>query len=78
MRKERVLSANLPAGKEPPTPQPRKPSVIEQLKSISKTLEGLIYYEFDVGIDMSDAIDYLEIKRVIDAKLYDIVNRSKK
>jgi len=78
MRKEHTLSANLPAGKEPPTPQPRKPAVVDQLRSMSKTLEELIYYEFDVSSDMLDASDYVDIKRLVDRKLRDIINGSKK
>jgi len=47
-----------------------KPSVIDQLKTISATLQDLVYYEWDVaGSDITDAIFYSTIQDQIDEKI---------
>jgi len=47
-----------------------KPSVIEQLETISKTLQGLIDYEGDVcGGDITDAIAYSKIQDLVDQQI---------
>ncbi len=52
-----------------------KPSVLEQLQSISKTLEGLIDYEGDVcGEDYTDAIAYSKIQDLVDQQIWEIEN----
>lgn len=53
-----------------------KPSVIEQLKTISKTLEDLEYYEYDVcGDDYTDAIVYSKLQDQVNTQIREIVNR---
>lgn len=50
-----------------------KPSVIDQLKTISKNLRELEYYEMDVSSnDLEDAIFYSKLADQIDSKLKDI------
>jgi len=47
-----------------------KPSVIDQLKTISKTLQELVDYEGDVcGEDYSDAIFYSKLQDQINEKI---------
>jgi len=49
------------------------PSVLEQLQTISKTLEGLVDYEGDVcGGDYTDAITYSKIQDMIDQQIKEI------
>ena len=53
-----------------------KPSVIDQLKTISKTLEDLEYYEYDVcGDDYTDAIVYSKLQDQVNIQIREIVNR---
>ena len=50
-----------------------KPSVIDQLKVISKTLEDLENYSMDVdGDDPTDAIFYSKLKDKINEKVREI------
>lgn len=50
-----------------------KPSVLQQLQIISKTLEGLIDYEGDVcGDDYTDAIVYSKIQDMVDEQITEI------
>lgn len=54
-----------------------KPSVINQLKSISINFKELIAYEMDVsGNDMTDCILYSKIKDSIDNQIKEIESRS--
>lgn len=40
---------------------------------MSKNLQDLIYYEYDVsGDDMTDAIDYDKIKDLVDRKIQEL------
>lgn len=50
-----------------------KPSVIEQLQSITKTLDELVNYENDVSNDLEDAIFYTKISDKIKQKIKDIL-----
>jgi len=55
-----------------------KPSVIEQLKTISKILDDLEYYEYDVcGNDYTDAITYSKLRDQVEAQIKEIEFRSK-
>lgn len=53
-----------------------KPSVINQLKAISKNFQELIDYEMDVsGDDMTDCIIYSKIKDSVDSQIKEIETR---
>lgn len=53
--------------------QKTKPSVIDQLKAMSKNLEDLEYYCYDVdGDDPTDAIFYSKLQDQINAKIKEI------
>lgn len=52
-----------------------KPSVIDQLKAISKNLQDLEFYSYDVdGDDPTDAIFYSRLQDQINAKIKEIEN----
>ncbi len=54
-----------------------QPSVIDQLKSISKNLENLENYSMDVdGDDPTDAIFYSNLKDKVNEKLNEIENET--
>ncbi len=54
-----------------------QPSVIDQLKSISKNLENLENYSMDVdGNDPTDAIFYSKLKDKVNEKLNEIENET--
>ena len=54
-----------------------KPSVIDQLKAISKNLEDLEFYSYDVdGDDPTDAIFYSRLQDQIEQKIKEIENES--
>lgn len=55
----------------------KKPSVLEQLQTASKIFSDLVYYEFDVSNDMSDAIDYDKMRDSINEKIRELKERSK-
>lgn len=58
------------------TKQEIKPSVINQLRAMSKTLENLEYYEYDVcGDNYTDAIVYSELRDQVDDQILEILNR---
>jgi hypothetical protein len=49
------------------------PSVLERLKTISKTLGDIVFYETAVsGDDYTDAIDFDKIKDLVDEKIKEI------
>ena len=50
-----------------------KPSVINQLKQVSKTLRDLEYYEMDVSSnDLTDAIFYSKLADQVDQQIKEI------
>jgi len=52
-----------------------KPSVIDQLKAISKNLSDLEFYCYDVdGDDLTDAIFYFKLQDTINEKIKEIEN----
>lgn len=54
-----------------------KPSVIDQLKVISKNLEDLEFYSYDVdGNDLTDAIFYSKLQDQINDKIKEIKNET--
>jgi len=50
-----------------------KPSLIDQLKQVSKTLRDLEYYEMDVSSnDLTDAIFYSKLADQVDQQIKEI------
>lgn len=54
------------------------PSVQQQLQTISKTLSDLVYYEFDVSEDMTDAIVYESLRDQVNTQIKEIIERAKR
>lgn len=55
-----------------------KPSIIDQLKTMSKNLQDLEYYSYDVdGDDPTDAIFYSKLQDQLNEKIKEFEEESK-
>lgn len=53
--------------------RPKHESVLEQLKDVSKVIDDLIYYEYDVSMNnIEDAIFYSKLQDTINDKIKEI------